>query len=142
MNKMNRGHLMPRSAFGTLACPDCGHLHSDPRYRSHHGTSSNLLYSDFHREVMSVVVVPPLYVTCLGCAHVHLLIELRDTWRPAGSAALARWVGTTPDEAFAALLQEQPPFFANSGFAHTLRLHLWRTENRRVAEGVGRRCAP
>jgi hypothetical protein len=95
-----------------------------------------LLYSDFHREVMSMAVVPPLYVTCRGCSHVHLLIEFRDAWRPAGSAALARWVGTTPDEAFAALVQEQPPFYANSGFAHMLRLHLWRTENRRMAEGV------
>jgi hypothetical protein len=141
MIKSKGSHLMIPAEPGALACPDCGHLHSDPRYRSYCSFGS-LLYSDFSREIMSMAVVRPEYVTCLGCAHVHLFIELRETWRPPGSAHIARWVETSLDEAFAALLQEQPPFFANSGFAHTLRLHLWRTENRRVAEGVGRRCAP
>lgn len=119
---------------GALACPDCGHLHSDPRYRSYCSFGS-LLYSDFHREVISMAVVRPQYVTCLACAHVNLLADFRETHHP-GTSHIARWVAATPDEAFTALVQAQQPFTPGSGDAHNLRLHLWRAEDCVIRRGV------
>lgn len=119
---------------GALACPDCGRLHSDPRYRSFY-SSGSLLYSDFHREVISMAVVRPQYVTCLACAHVDLLADFREAHHP-GTCGVPRWVEATREEAFTALVKAQAPFYPSSDAAHSLRLYLWRAENCVIRRGV------
>lgn len=125
---------MIEAAPGALTCPDCGHLVEDPRYVSFY-SSGSVLFSDFYRLKTSMAVVRPQYVTCVACTHVNLLADFREARHP-GTARIARWVESTWEQAFAALEQEQPPFGPASGYAHTLRLHLWRSENRLIAAGV------
>ena len=134
-NEQNeKDHTVIPAEPGALACPDCGRLHADPRYRSFY-SSGSLLYSDFHREVISMAIVRPQYVTCLACAHVNLLADFHEARHP-GAFGIARWVAATLEEAFSALVQAQPPFTPGSGYAHNLRLHLWRSENCVIRHGV------